>query len=168
MLGRPLAHLVSRGRVDADNALAEQSLGILDGRRGTALADQYAALGLARRCDRIRQVGEIVANMLALVEIGLIAFPFEGDIEPRELILVVEAREISRTDMLQHRPCLGVLAEINSQIEPVAGKTLLQRAPILLGALDTSQAGACVEEVKLDHLVDRLLERPDRLRRPSR
>src|SRR3954464_9901267 len=102
--------------------------------------------------------------MLALAGKRLVAAPVDRDVEPGEQVAMVEPGEVSRAGVLQNGPRLGMLAQIDREIELLGQQALMQLLPILIGQFQLAQRGARVEEIELDRLRDARLQRPYRLR----
>src|SRR5436309_4791820 len=102
--------------------------------------------------------------MLALAGKRLITAPIDRDVEPGEQVAMVEPGEVARAGVLQYRPRLGVLAQIDREIELLGREALAQLLPIRVGQFQFAQRGARVEEIELDRLGDARFQRPHRLR----
>ena len=100
--------------------------------------------------------------MLALAGIGLIAAPIERDVEPSKQVAVIKASKVARTAMAQHITRLGVLAQIDREIEALGHEALAQCCPILRGQFNFAERRAGMEEIELNRLGYTRLQRPDR------
>src|SRR5207253_5152165 len=110
-------------------------------RRGYDLTAVLAGCG-----DRIDEVDEIVGGMLALAGKRLIAAPIDRDVEPGEQVAMVEPGEIARAGVLQDGPRLGMLAQIDREIELLGREALVQLLPIRVGQFQFTQCRTRVKE----------------------
>src|SRR5665213_1468965 len=104
--------------MNADDRLPEQSPPLLLSAIGGTDCNGRNLRGFKACSDRVYQVDEIIFSMPPLGSPAHIAFPFQRNVEPWEMTLIVKPSEPACATLQEQMAGFRMLAQINRQIKP--------------------------------------------------